>query len=102
MRAPMILKKFYWILHRNLRGNPSVDETIHLIQRLHAGQTDWSGVPYHTHPIRVMNRLSQMFDNVTLEEKLEALLHDTVEDTEATPEFLTAFGYSAQVVSGVV
>lgn len=44
----------------------------------HAGQTDKGGQPYILHPIRVMLAMS------TDEDRIVAVLHDIVEDTEVT------------------
>lgn len=46
--------------------------------KAHAGQTDKAGKPYITHPQRVMAHVS------TIEEKITAILHDVLEDTDYT------------------
>ena len=46
----------------------------------HAGQKDKAGLPYVEHPRAVAARVESE------EEKIVALLHDTVEDTDATIE----------------
>lgn len=52
-----------------------------LIARLaHKGQTDKAGAPYFTHPEYVAGLVDSE------EEKIVAYLHDTVEDTDVTPE----------------
>ncbi len=48
----------------------------------HAGQVDKAGMPYHLHPERVAARCS------TDEEIIVALLHDTIEDTDVTAQYL--------------
>ena len=55
--------------------------------QMHAEQTDKNGQPYIWHPIRV----AQGLKNAGYAETYQAvgLLHDTVEDTETTPEELT-------------
>lgn len=78
--------------------NPSVEFTILLIQQLHAGQTDRQGEPYWLHPYRVMRLLP---DDASHEARLIALLHDSLEDTDATPAFLEELGYSRHVVDSV-
>lgn len=59
-----------------------------LIARLaHQGQTDKSGHPYYDHPATVASYLDDP------EEKVVALLHDTIEDTSVTYEDLfSVFG----------
>lgn len=62
----------------------------------HAGQRDKSGCAYFQHPMRVAMRCR------TDEEKMVALLHDTIEDTDVTPEYLLAEGFPQEVVDGVL
>jgi guanosine-3',5'-bis(diphosphate) 3'-pyrophosphohydrolase len=50
----------------------------------HEGQTDKIGEPYILHPLRVMMDCNSMV------EKLVAILHDTVEDTDATLDDIRA------------
>ena len=53
-------------------------EALKFIAKKHAGQTRYNGNPYIIHPIRV----SQELKSDT--EKVVALLHDVVEDTDTT------------------
>lgn len=67
----------------------------------HEGQTRSSGEPYYTHPVEVSAILADMrLDLATL---VTAILHDTVEDTDATLEDIEKnFGADvAQLVDGV-
>lgn len=61
----------------------------------HAGQVDKGGEPYFLHPLRVMLRMS------TEEERIVAVLHDVVEDSEYTFESLVTEGFSANVISSL-
>jgi guanosine-3',5'-bis(diphosphate) 3'-pyrophosphohydrolase len=69
--------------------NPAVDadklnEAVEYAKVKHAGQTRASGEPYYTHPLEVAGMLADMrMDPATL---VTAILHDTLEDTNATPE----------------
>ena len=68
---------------------------------MHGGQTRHSGDPYFTHPIEVAALLAQQkLDDSTI---VTALLHDVIEDTEATyKEVAKKFGVEvAQLVDGV-
>ena len=70
-------------------------------KQAHAGQRRRSGEPYFTHPVAVAALLAeQRLDDATL---ITALLHDTVEDTEATYADITKrFGKEvAELVDGV-
>jgi len=67
----------------------------------HDGQTRHSGEPYFTHPVAVASLMAeQRLDDDTI---ITALLHDTVEDTDATyNEVANLFGTEvAQLVDGV-
>lgn len=74
---------------------PSIAETIAFIQVVH-DYPDKSGAPYWQHPLAVMELLP---DDAPLEQKLIALLHDVLEDTDITPDDLYARGYSERVVA---
>lgn len=82
--------------------NPQVVENaIEFAKKMHEGQTRSSGEPYYTHPVEVASILADMkLDVGTI---LTAILHDTLEDTEATYDELTdQFGKEvADMVDGV-
>ncbi|MCI5046927.1 MAG: bifunctional (p)ppGpp synthetase/guanosine-3',5'-bis(diphosphate) 3'-pyrophosphohydrolase [Aquisalinus sp.] len=69
--------------------------------KAHGGQTRKNGDPYFTHPISVAAILTEL--KADPETIITALLHDTVEDTDATIEEIEAlFGPSvAHLVDGV-
>jgi RelA/SpoT family (p)ppGpp synthetase len=70
-------------------------------KEMHEGQTRHSGEPYFTHPIEVAALLAQQnLDDSTI---VTALLHDVIEDTEATyKEVAKRFSVEiAQLVDGV-
>ena len=54
----------------------------------HEGQTRSSGEPYIIHPVAVARILAEM--RLDIETLQAALLHDVIEDTEATKEELEA------------
>ena len=73
----------------------------HYGEKLHANQKRVSGEPYFIHPIAVAKILLELnLDKTTI---IAALLHDTVEDTEADYNVIeTKFGSEvAQLVDGV-
>ncbi len=97
-------------------NNPSIDQTINLLKIVHHDQFDWTGEEYWKHPVEVMNRLLPCASD---EDRLVALLHDTVEDCEVAMgrllgldpadvtfevrvQFLRDRGYSEYVVRGVM
>lgn len=69
---------------------------LEIAERVHAGQTDKGGADYIGHPRRVAGYC--MSDKA----KIVALLHDTIEDTEVTPEYLLSQGFSQEIVDGVL
>jgi (p)ppGpp synthase/HD superfamily hydrolase len=73
----------------------TLEEAIVLAAKAHAGAKDKAGAPYILHPLRVMLRLH---DDV---ERMVAVLHDVVEDTDWTLEGLLEAGFSETVVRAV-
>ena len=75
-----------------------LDRAIQLAVRSHAGQADKSGLPYILHPLRVMDSLrGNTLDMVV------AVLHDVIEDTEITAEYLRdTFGLCQELVDDIV
>lgn len=63
---------------------------------VHEGQVDKAGHPYIAHPLRVADMC------MTEEQKIVALLHDTIEDTALTPEHLTQLGFTKEVIEAVL
>ncbi len=62
----------------------------------HRGQVDKAGMPYHLHPERVAARCS------TDVETIVALLHDTIEDTDITPEYLINRGFPQEIIDAIL
>lgn len=62
----------------------------------HAGQRDKMGCAYFQHPMRVAMHCT------TDAEKIVALLHDTIEDTDITPDYLLAEGFPREIVDAVL
>ena len=77
----------YELVERVAAYNPNVDEALLnrayvYSMRKHGDQTRASGDPYFSHPLEVAAILTQMrLDDATI---AIALLHDTIEDTDAT------------------
>ena len=72
-----------------------LDRAIELAKQHHEGQTDKAGKPYIEHPLRVMRQVESE------EEKIVAVLHDIVEDTDISLDDLRNEGFSEKVVSAV-
>jgi len=72
-----------------------LNEAIQIAIQGHAKQADKAGNPYVLHPLRLMMRMT------TEEEKIAAVLHDVVEDTEWTIAALRDTGFSEGVLTAV-
>lgn len=80
-----------------IQNQPTIAETLEFIKQAHAGQS-YDGGPYWKHCFGVMNLLPS---GSTDDEKMIALLHDTIEDTSVTATQLRQMGYNNHIVSSV-
>jgi len=62
---------------------------------IHKDQVDKGGAPYYMHPITVALKME------TEEQKIVALLHDVVEDSDTTLDDLRSMGFSDRIVDAV-
>jgi len=72
-----------------------LEKAIEIAVRAHAGQKGKDGTPYILHPLRLMTRMG------TDEERIAAVLHDVVEDTEVTLEDLREAGFPEDMLAVV-
>ena len=72
-----------------------LDRAIEIAVKAHAGQVDKGGAPYILHPLRVMLRMQ------TEEERIVAVLHDVVEDSEITLDDLRSEGFAVAVIEAL-
>ena len=72
-----------------------LDKAIGLASKAHAGQRDKAGQPYILHPLRLMLRFQEEI------ERIVAVLHDVVEDSEVTLDDLRELGFSEQVIGAI-
>ncbi|MBN2222717.1 MAG: GTP pyrophosphokinase [Vallitaleaceae bacterium] len=73
----------------------TLDKAILIAAQAHAGQKDRSGKPYILHPIRLMMNVDSD------EEKVVAILHDVVEDSDWTLDGLREEGFSDEIITAV-
>lgn len=73
-----------------------IELALAIAMEAHRGQKDKAGAAYIFHPIRVAERCH------TTEEKIVALLHDVIEDTPVTTEYLLEKGFSKEIVEGIL
>lgn len=72
------------------------DLALKIAIQAHREQKDKSGREYVMHPIRVAERCKDP------RAKIVALLHDTIEDTKVTAEYLRNEGFPDEIISGVL
>ena len=70
-------------------------KALEIAKECHKGQKDKGGHDYIGHPIRVSDRCMSAKAAIT------GLLHDTIEDSDMTPERLLGLGFPADIVSVV-
>lgn len=76
--------------------NELLEKALMIAVKAHAGQTDKAGAAYIFHPIRVSCHC------FTDEEKIVALLHDTIEDAGVTADYLLSEGFPRNVVDAIL
>ncbi|MBM4414783.1 MAG: HD domain-containing protein [Chloroflexi bacterium] len=74
---------------------PTLDDALAIALAAHRGQVDKAGEPYILHPLRVMLRMRSET------ERIVALLHDVVEDSDRTLDDLRRDGFADEVVASV-
>ena len=62
----------------------ALESAIEIAMQFHKCQKDMNGEPYILHPLRVMMKMG------TFEEKVVGVLHDVLEDTECSIEYINA------------
>ena len=72
-----------------------LEEALLIAVVAHKGQKDKAGEPYIFHPLRLMFRVNSP------EEKIVALLHDVVEDSNVTLTDLKRKGFGGEVIKAV-
>lgn len=76
--------------------NELLEKAAMICLTMHSGQTDKAGKAYFLHPMRVAMTCN------TDEQRIVAMLHDTIEDTGTTPEDLLEHGFPQEIVDAVV
>ena len=72
-----------------------LDNAIKIAVEAHTGQVDKAGQPYILHPLRCMMAVQ------TDVQRIAAIMHDVVEDSEWTLEALADAGFSPEVIDVV-
>ena len=79
-----------------LSYNEQFQIALELAVEKHKNQTDKAGNPYILHPLHVMENVNSK------EGKIVAILHDIIEDTDVTVDYLLKIGLSKRIVDAVV
>ncbi|MBJ9984324.1 guanosine-3',5'-bis(diphosphate) 3'-pyrophosphohydrolase [Acinetobacter sp. S40] len=74
----------------------TLEKAIALATKKHAGQLDKAGQPYILHPLRLMLNVEGM------DQKMVAVMHDLLEDTDTTIVDLITLGFSQNIIDAVV
>ena len=73
----------------------TLQRAIEIATQAHKGQTDKAGKEYINHPLKVMAM------GTTEAEKIVGVLHDVLEDTPITIEFLKKEGFSQEILDAL-
>ncbi len=73
----------------------SIERALQIATGAHEGQKDKHGQPYILHPLRVMSAVE------CEAEKVVAILHDVIEDTSVTPEYLRREGFDEAILAAL-
>lgn len=76
--------------------NELLEKAIDIARRAHAGQKDKAGMDYFGHPKRV----AALIDDV--QGQIVAYLHDTIEDTWVSADYLREQGFPGEIIDGVL
>lgn len=69
-----------------------LDKAILIATKSHQGQIDKAGQPYILHPLRVM------FSRKNETDRICAVLHDVIEDTDITLDYLRSEGFNEEIL----
>jgi len=89
-----LLKRFDLLIEKK-QISPLLEKAMHIAFKAHEGQEDRADAPYILHPFRLMLQME------TEEERIVAILHDVVEDSEITVEELRVIGFPENIIEAV-
>lgn len=73
-----------------------LNDATEIMVRAHRNQVDKAGQPYILHPMRIAVKCERP------SQKIVALLHDVLEDSDMTPEILRERGFSDYIIDGIL
>ena len=72
-----------------------INKALRIAAKAHEGQVDKAGLPYILHPVIVASCMENEDETIT------AVLHDVVEDTDISIDYLRAEGFSEQILDAL-
>jgi (p)ppGpp synthase/HD superfamily hydrolase len=73
----------------------TLEKAIQIAATAHEGQVDKAGAPYILHPLRVM------LQGASTTEQVIGVLHDVLEDTPVTRNFLAETGFAPEILTAL-
>lgn len=73
-----------------------LNKAIQIATEAHKSQIDKAGMAYILHPMRVAEHCKGT------DAKIVAILHDTIEDTSITPDYLIEQGFPEDIIDGIL
>lgn len=74
---------------------PLIKKAMDIAYKAHLGQVDKGGTPYIFHPLHIAERVDTEYEICT------ALLHDVIEDSDITLDYLFKEGFPQEVIKAV-
>ena len=75
--------------------SPNIKKAAEIAFKAHNGQYDKGGYPYIMHPLHLAEEME------TEDEVITALLHDVLEDSDITIDFIKCAGFSPDVINAL-
>jgi (p)ppGpp synthase/HD superfamily hydrolase len=75
----------------------TIEKALQIAAQAHEGRTDKNGLPYIMHPLRVLNAVEGLGEDVAI----AAILHDVIEDSSVTIEDLRRAGFSGPILASL-
>lgn len=75
--------------------SPNIKKAVNIAFKAHNGQYDKGGYPYIMHPLHLAEEME------TEDEVITSLLHDVLEDSDVTIDFIKSSGFSSAVIEAL-
>lgn len=95
LRSATIVEAYEYLLSLNIHYNKSCCVAFSLAEQKHKNQVDKAGCSYLLHPLHVANNFFPS------NEKIVAILHDILEDTDTNEKMLYDMGFEEKIVAAI-